>query len=148
MRNQQLVREFMAKHNFTEGLIAHQDSPQARALWYEAGLRRSSLIGEELAELEAAWAKRDLVEVADAIADLLYVVYGAAVNAGIPADAMQAVFEEVHASNMTKEPKSGARDGEKPRGASYRKPDIVAVLARFKLLREQREVAQQETRIA
>ncbi len=140
MMNQELVREFMAKHNFTQGLAAMEDSPQARALWYEAGLRRSSLIGEELAELEAAWAARDIVAIADALADLEYVILGAAVNIGIPASAMQAVFEEVHLSNMTKEPGTGKRgNGEKPRGESYRPPAIADTLRRHQFMKDQRE---------
>lgn len=140
MHNQEMVREFMTKHNFIQGLSAMEDSPQARALWYETGLRRSSLIGEELAELEAAWAARDVVEIADAIADLLYVVYGAAVNVGIPAEVMQNVFEEVHASNMTKEPGTGKRgDGEKPRGESYRPPAVADILRFHSFMKDQRE---------
>lgn len=60
---------------------------------------RLKLIREEADELEEAYAAGDLVKVADAIADLLYVVYGAACASGI---AMSAIFEEVHRSNMSK----------------------------------------------
>jgi predicted HAD superfamily Cof-like phosphohydrolase len=60
---------------------------------------RCALIEEEAAEFRAAVEDGDIVAVADAIADLLYVVYGAALTFGIPA---HAVFTEVHRSNMTK----------------------------------------------
>lgn len=140
MSNQELVRQFMAKHNFPQSLSTLEDCPQARTLWYETGLRRSSLIGEELAELEAAWAARDIVAIADALADLQYVIHGAAVNVGIPASAMQVVFEEVHAANMTKEPGTGKRgNGDKPRGDDYRPPAVADVLRRHQFMKDQRE---------
>jgi phosphoribosyl-ATP pyrophosphohydrolase len=125
-----MVRQFMMKHAFTTDLAEYQESPQARAAWHRAGLLRCARIGEELVELQEAWAAEDPVRIADAIADLQYTVLGAAVNVGFPAEATQAAFEEVHASNMTKTPGSGNVDGEKPRGPSYRPPDIAGVLAR------------------
>ncbi|MFO7897255.1 MAG: nucleoside triphosphate pyrophosphohydrolase family protein [Candidatus Cloacimonadales bacterium] len=60
---------------------------------------RMRLILEEASELANAYAKQDYIEVADALADLLYVVYGTAAEHGIDIDR---VFEEVHRSNMTK----------------------------------------------
>lgn len=68
-------------------------------------LLRVKLIHEELGELIAAIQKvhripyECLPEVADAIGDLLYVVYGTAVAFGLPA---QKIFDEVHRSNMSK----------------------------------------------
>lgn len=58
-----------------------------------------SLIREEVSELEAAVKAHDLTETRDALADILYVVYGMAFRLGINADAD---FELVHASNMSK----------------------------------------------
>jgi len=60
---------------------------------------RINLINEEAEEFEQAAKARNLVEMADALADLLYVTLGAAVSLGID---MAPVFEEVHRSNMTK----------------------------------------------
>ena len=60
---------------------------------------RVNLINEEAREFEAASSSKDLIEAADALADLMYVVYGAALEWGIPLDE---VFAEVHRSNMTK----------------------------------------------
>ena len=60
---------------------------------------RYDLIKEELDELKEAMVESDLVEIADAIADILYVTYGAAAAYGINADM---VFDEVHDSNMSK----------------------------------------------
>lgn len=60
---------------------------------------RTDLIAEECKELDEAYEAGDLVAFADACADLVYVVIGTAVEAGIPFDK---VFEEVHRSNMAK----------------------------------------------
>jgi len=60
---------------------------------------RIALIEEELTELKEAVDAGDLVAVGDALADLLYVVYGAGPAFGLPLDLC---FEEVHRSNMTK----------------------------------------------
>jgi hypothetical protein len=58
-----------------------------------------NLIREEVSELETALVNRDLKETRDALADILYVVYGMAYRMGIPADSD---FTKVHESNMSK----------------------------------------------
>ena len=60
---------------------------------------RVSLIAEELDELKEAIEQRDLVEVADALADILYVTYGAGLAFGLDLDHL---FDVVHKSNMDK----------------------------------------------
>ena len=60
---------------------------------------RYSLIHEEVQELKQALKEKDIVEVADALADILYVVYGAGVAFGID---MDRAFDLVHKSNMSK----------------------------------------------
>ena len=62
---------------------------------------RINLLREELKELEEAIADNDLVEVADALADLQYVLSGAILEFGL-ADHFTPLFEEVHRSNMSK----------------------------------------------
>lgn len=112
---QEMVREFHRKYGFYDKV------PMGSATWEAAGLARADLILEELQEMLSAWREKDRVALADGLADLLYVVYGTAVAAGID---VQPVFEEVHASNMTKD-----AGGFKPaKGASYRPPDIKKAL--------------------
>ncbi len=60
---------------------------------------RLKLIEEEFNELKEAFQKKNFIEVADALSDILYVVYGAGHAFGINLDK---TFEEVHQSNMTK----------------------------------------------
>jgi len=94
---------------------------------------RLKLIDEEFGELQVALARaveeRDIIEVADAIADLLVVTYGTAHEFGIPIDE---VFEEVHASNMSKLGADGRpiyrEDGKVLKGPNFRPPDIKGVL--------------------
>jgi len=62
---------------------------------------RIALIAEELKELEAAIRDRDIVEVADALCDIQYVLSGAILEFGL-ADKFHDLFEEVQRSNMSK----------------------------------------------
>ena len=62
---------------------------------------RVSLIAEELKELEKAIADKDLVEVADALCDIQYVLSGAVLEFGL-GEKFKALFEEVQRSNMSK----------------------------------------------
>ncbi|MGC1241947.1 MAG: nucleoside triphosphate pyrophosphohydrolase family protein [Chryseosolibacter sp.] len=62
---------------------------------------RVALIAEELKELEAAIRERDIVEVADALCDIQYVLSGAILEFGL-ADKFHDLFEEVQRSNMSK----------------------------------------------
>lgn len=91
---------------------------------------RQALIDEEVAELRQAAVERDLVGIADALADIVYVAYGTAHVYGIDLDA---VLDEVHASNMTKLDRTGnpvrRADGKVLKGPEYRRPDVAAILA-------------------
>lgn len=93
---------------------------------------RVKLLAEESEELRAAIAADAIVEIADALADLLYVVYGTAVVYGIPIDE---VFAEVHRSNMSKLGPDGTPiyrdDGKVQKGADFTAPNLEAILARL-----------------
>ena len=90
---------------------------------------RTDLIDEEVKELWDACDARDLVEIADALTDILYVTYGMAHALGIPIDEC---FAEVQASNMSKLGEDGKpiyrEDGKVMKGPSYFKPDLKNVL--------------------
>jgi len=93
-------------------------------------LLRFNLIAEECKEFGKASHEKDLVEIADAIADLLYVVYGAAVTYGLDAEML---FNEVHRSNMTKVWEDGTihrreEDGKILKPPTYSKADIKKCL--------------------
>ena len=86
---------------------------------------RVSLIQEELDELKEAMSNNDLLEVADALTDLLYVTYGAGHAFGINLDKC---FEEVQNSNMSKLGKDGKpiynEFGKVMKGPNYFKPNL------------------------
>ena len=86
---------------------------------------RYSLIKEELEELKQAIDKKDLLEVADALTDILYVTYGAGHAFGIDLDKC---FEEVQKSNMSKLDENGKpiynEAGKVMKGPKYFKPDL------------------------
>jgi len=67
----------------------------------ERAALRVSLLAEELKELQQAIDDNDMVEVADALCDLQYVLSGAILEFGL-ADKFKALFDEVHRSNMSK----------------------------------------------
>tara|TARA_B100001939_G_scaffold263623_1_gene230815 strand:- start:297 stop:674 length:378 start_codon:yes stop_codon:yes gene_type:complete len=86
---------------------------------------RLSLIQEELDELTKAMKENDILEVADALTDILYVTYGAGHAFGIDLDKC---FDEVQRSNMSKLSKDGKpiynEHGKVMKGPDYFKPDL------------------------
>ena len=90
---------------------------------------RLELIQEELDELSDAVADRDMIQIADALTDLLYVVYGAGHAFGLDLDEC---FEEVHRSNMSKLGENGRpihrEDGKVMKGPGYFEPDLEGIL--------------------
>jgi 8-oxo-dGTP pyrophosphatase MutT (NUDIX family)/predicted HAD superfamily Cof-like phosphohydrolase len=90
--------------------------------------QRLGFLEEEVREYAEAAESGDVVEIADALADLMYVVYGTALVHGIPLDA---VFDEVHRSNMTKVGGPAIGPGTKaPKPEGYRPPDLRRLLER------------------
>ena len=86
---------------------------------------RIDLIKEELEELTEAMNNKDLLEVADALTDILYVTYGAGHAFGIDLDKC---FAEVQNSNMSKLDENGEpiynEAGKVMKGPNYYKPDL------------------------
>ena len=91
---------------------------------------RYDLIKEELEELKEAMENKDLLEVADALTDILYVTYGAGHAFGIDLDQC---FDEVQNSNMSKLGKDGKpifnETGKVMKGPKYFKPNLSKFLS-------------------
>ena len=91
---------------------------------------RYDLIKEELEELKEAMENKDLLEVADALTDILYVTYGAGHAFGIDLDKC---FEEVQNSNMSKLDISGKpiynEAGKVMKGPKYFKPNLTKFIS-------------------
>ena len=93
----------------------------------ERGLRMK-LLREEFEEYMEAEEENDLVEIADALADLIYIACGTAVSYGIPLDE---IYDEVHRSNMSKlvDGKPIYReDGKVMKPEGWSPPDIKGIL--------------------
>lgn len=107
--------------------VSYRDTPGIPS--DDVKILRNRLIFEEVHELLLAIAQDDLIEIADAIADSLYVIIGTAVAYGIDC---QRVFDEVHRSNLTKVWSDGTvhRDefGKVIKPPGFQKPDIASAL--------------------
>lgn len=113
-------------------LIAEELCEFARACGVRLSLDSGTTEGDEMVNVDAdKFMTPDLVEAADALGDLRYVIDGGNLIFGFPGDA---VLAEIHRSNMSKLGADGKpvyRDDRKVmKGPSYTPPDIAAVLAR------------------
>ncbi len=94
---------------------------------------RGSLLEEELEEYGEACITEDIVEIADALADQMYILMGTIQAHGLQ-DKMEEIFDEVHRSNMSKLNEHGKpiyrEDGKVLKGLNYSPPDIESILKR------------------
>jgi hypothetical protein len=104
----------------TVGLNAALLAPAVRDV--ELNIR---MVHEESQELCAALLRGDLVEVADAYADLKVVLEGVASSCGFDGEP---IFDEVMASNETKEPGNKDDGGKLLKGPGFRRPDLAPLL--------------------
>ena len=90
---------------------------------------RMALIDEEVGELRDSLKNRDMIGVADALTDILYVVYGAGQAFGIDLDEC---YNEVHRSNLTKLGEDGRpikdENGKVMKGPNYEEPNLEQYL--------------------
>ena len=118
MTNFQKVKNFMETFGQEVKLRPSLSSNKINTLRY-------NLIKEELDEFKQALDNNDLLEVADALTDILYVTYGAGHAFGIDLDKC---FEEVQNSNMSKLDENGKpiynESGKVMKGPNYFKPDL------------------------
>jgi predicted HAD superfamily Cof-like phosphohydrolase len=122
MTNNEKVKEFM--DTFGQTIRSNPEFPDRDTIHL-----RVDLIEEELDELTTAIAEQDIISVADALTDLLYVIYGAGHTFGIDLDK---TFAEVHRSNMSKLGEDGKpiyrEDGKILKGKDYTPPDLNFIL--------------------
>ena len=120
--NFELVGDFME---------AFGQDVETQPTWPDFSTRelRVDLIEEEVEELVEAIANKDMVEIADALTDILYVVYGAGHAFGIDLDEC---FTEVHASNMSKINEDGTinydENGKVLKSPGFFPPDLESIL--------------------
>lgn len=94
-------------------------------------LLRYSLLQEENEEYLQACKKGDLIEIADALGDILYILCGTLIKHGLH-HKIEEIFLEIHRSNMSKLDENGKpiyrADGKVLKSNQYFKPDIAGIL--------------------
>ena len=122
MSNFNKVWHFM--HSFGQETLAKPTLPHV-----DLAELRLDLIQEEVDELATAIIDQDIVEIADALTDILYVTYGAGHAFGIDLDTC---FTEVHRSNMSKLGVDGKpiyrEDGKVLKGRGYTPPQLAKII--------------------
>ncbi len=92
---------------------------------------RFKLMAEENEEYLEAAKNGDLIEVADALGDMLYILCGTIIEHGLQ-HKIEAVFNEIHRNNMSKLDENGKpiyrEDGKVMKGANYFKPNIEKII--------------------
>jgi hypothetical protein len=119
------VWEFHEAFDLVRSKAVGFPSDEVRAL-------RIKLLREEWEEYLEGEDNDDLVEIADALADIVYIAYGTAVAYGIPLDE---IFSEVHRSNMSKLDNNGKpiyrEDGKVMKSSRYSPPDVQGILVKY-----------------
>ena len=119
------VKEFHTAYK-----IGYRNTPKAD-LGNAKNELRFNLMKEENEEYLEAAKNNDLVEVADALGDMLYILCGTIIEHGMQ-DKIEAVFNEIQLSNMSKLGEDGQpiyrEDGKVLKGPNYFKPNIAEIL--------------------
>ncbi len=111
-------------------LIGNQEEPTTKLTKEEVELRYR-LMQEENDEYLEACENNDLIEIADALGDQLYILFGTILKHGMQ-HKIEEVFDEIHRSNMSKLDAQGnpifREDGKVLKGENYFKPNISKIL--------------------
>ena len=124
-------KQLQQLRQFHQRFACHIEETPTAELPPGIGEVRARLMQEELDEYREALAAGDLVGIADALSDLLYVVMGTYLSHGLQ-DKAERLFDEVHRSNMSKldehgQPKYRA-DGKVLKSELYLPPDLAPIL--------------------
>lgn len=118
------VKEFHEKFG-----LAVQDFPSVKSQDKTTRNMRKAILVEEVREYVDGEYADNLTEIADGLADIIYVAFGTAITYGIP---INEILDEVHRSNMSKLGEDGnsikREDGKILKGPNYFKPDIAKFL--------------------
>ena len=128
-----MKKKIAAVHEFHSAFgLGIENSPTAN-LDIKKNLLRYELMREENEEYLEAANNNDLVEVADALGDMLYILCGTIIEHGMQ-DKIEEVFNEIQRSNMSKLGADGKpiyrEDGKVLKGPNYFKPNIKTILDR------------------
>ncbi len=126
-----MIAQLRMLEEFHRVFGAHLEHTPTADISDETIALRVSLIQEELNEYRTAAEARDLVGIADALSDLMYVVLGTYVAHGLQ-DVAEALFAEVHRSNMSKLDEHGQviyrEDGKVLKSPLWQPPNLAHIL--------------------
>lgn len=118
------VKDFHEKFGIPVSDYPDYISPERQKL-------RIDILQEEVNELAKAMGEDNMVEIADGVVDCVYILFGTAIEYGFY-DKLEAMFHEVHRSNMSKLGEDGKpiyrEDGKVLKGPNYSPPDLGSIL--------------------
>ncbi len=126
-----MKKRIAAVHEFHTAFKLGMNSTPVAHIGEDRNMLRFNLMKEENEEYLEAAQNNDLVEVADALGDMLYILCGTIIEHGMQ-DKILAVFNEIQRSNMSKLGEDGKpiyrEDGKVLKGPNYFKPNIGEIL--------------------
>ena len=126
-----MKNKIKAVHEFHTAFKLNMNTSPIASIGEDRNLLRFNLMKEENEEYFEAAQNNDLVEVADALGDMLYILCGTIIEHGMQ-DKIEEVFAEIQRSNMSKLGEDGEpiyrEDGKVLKGPNYFKPNIKAIL--------------------
>lgn len=115
---QRAVKDFHKKFGIKIG-------KKPKIIDYDTANLRYDLIDEELQEFWLAYKEKNIIGIADALGDLLYVVYGAGISFGID---LEPIFKEIHKSNMKKSGGNKRSDGKQLKPKNWKQPNLKKII--------------------
>ena len=126
-----MKKRIAAVHEFHTAFKLGMNSTPVAHIGDDRNMLRFNLMKEENEEYLEAAQNSDLVEVADALGDMLYILCGTIIEHGMQ-DKIEEVFNEIQRSNMSKLGEDGKpiyrEDGKVLKGPNYFKPNIAEIL--------------------
>lgn len=125
MQKSKIVRDVEAFHkkmHLPVRKIPHVPGKDERDL-------RMRLLSEEYVELQSGIMEKNLIDIADGAADLIYVTIGTLLHFGLPFDP---IWNEVQRTNMLKEPGNTRGDGKILKPAGWVGPDIESIIRKLR----------------
>lgn len=126
-----MIKQINAVKEFhTAFEIGYSECPKGN-LGETKNILRYNLMKEENEEYLEAAKNNDIIEIADALGDMLYILCGTIIEHGLQ-DKIEAVFDEIQKSNMSKLDSNGKpiyrEDGKVMKGPNYFKPDFSKII--------------------
>lgn len=129
-----MKKQLDAVYRFHETYKIPQNESPKGEIPQDQYMLRYKLMREENEEYLEAAEQHDIVEIADALGDMLYILCGTILSHGMQ-HIIEEVFDEIQRSNMSKLGEDGEpiyrEDGKVMKGPNYFKPDLKSILAKY-----------------